>query len=83
MSVLHTGAVLRSIPSGTIDINLSCVLDRHKLRQSQIATNRESLPSQFCDLSQFVIKAVTWQIESNNTEIVFCILGEYPCSLLT
>ena len=35
---------LRSIPSFTIDINLrSCVLNRHKLRQSQIAT----LPSQF------------------------------------
>ena len=35
---------LRSIPSVTIDINLiSCVLNRDKLRQSQIAT----LPSQF------------------------------------
>ena len=37
-------SALRSIPSGTIDINLKrCILNRHKLRQSQIAT----LPSQF------------------------------------
>ena len=37
-------SALRSIPSGTIDINLkSCILNRHKLRQSQIAT----LSSQF------------------------------------
>ena len=37
-------SALRSIPSDIIDINLkSCVLNRHKLRQSQIAT----LPSQF------------------------------------
>ena len=82
--------VLRSIPSGTSDINLkSCVLNRHKLRQSQIATNQESLTSQFvicrnlwfvtiCDLSQFVIKAVTAQPESNNTENVFWVLGRVP-----
>ena len=39
---------LKSIPSGTIDINLkSCILNCHKLRQSQIATKQESLPSQF------------------------------------
>ena len=39
-------SVLRSIPSVTIDINLkSCILNRHKMRQSQIATKRESLPS--------------------------------------
>ena len=41
-------SVLRGIPSGTIDTNLrSCDLNRHKLRQSQIATNQETLPSQF------------------------------------
>ena len=41
-------SVLRSIPLGTIDINLdSCILNRHKLRQLQIATNQEFLPSQF------------------------------------
>ena len=39
---------LRNIPSVTIDINLrNCVLNRHKLRQSQFATNQVSLPSQF------------------------------------
>ena len=39
-------SLLRNIPNGTIDINLrSCVLNRHKLRQSQIATNQESLSS--------------------------------------
>ena len=31
-----------------------------------------------CDLSQFVIKAVTAQTESNNTETVFCVLGRVP-----
>ena len=25
-----------------------------------------------------MIKAVTWQIESNNTENVFCVLGRVP-----
>ena len=30
------------------------------------------------DLSQFVIKAVTAQTESNNTENVFCVLGRVP-----
>ena len=38
----------------------------------------------FCDLSHFVINAVTAQTESNNT-VKTCsgYLGEYPCSLLT
>ena len=31
-----------------------------------------------CDLSQFVIKAVTAQTESNNTENVFCVFGRVP-----
>ena len=31
-----------------------------------------------CDLSQFVIKAMTAQTESNNTENVFCVLGRVP-----
>ena len=39
---------LRSIPSCTTDMNLrSCILNRHKMRQSQIATIQESLPSHF------------------------------------
>ena len=32
----------------------------------------------FCDLSQFVIMAVTAQTESNNTENVFWVLGRVP-----
>ena len=62
---------LRSIPSCTTDMNLrSCILNRHKMRQSQIAT--------ICDLSHFVIMAVTAQTESNNTENVFWVLGRVP-----
>ena len=39
---------LRSIASGTTDMNLrSCILNRHKMRQSQFATNQESLQSHF------------------------------------
>ena len=70
---------LRSIPSCTTDMNLrSCILKRHKMRQSQIATIQESLPSHFCDLSHFVIMAVTAQTESNNTENGFWVLGRVP-----
>ena len=32
----------------------------------------------FCDLSQFVIMALTAHAESNNTENVFCVLGREP-----
>ena len=47
--------VLRSIPSCTTDMNLrSCILNRHKMRQSQIATIQESLPS------HFVICRILW-----------------------
>ena len=68
------------IPSGTIDINLkSCVLNRHKLRQSQIAT-----PS-----SQFVICRNLWSRPWRGILIPITLktcskyLGEYPCLLLT
>ena len=53
---------------------IGCILNRHKLRQSQIAT----LPLQFCDLLQFVNKALTAQTESNNSENVFWVLGGVP-----
>ena len=47
--------VLRSIPSCTTDMNLrSRILNRHKMRQSQIATIQESLPS------HFVICRILW-----------------------
>ena len=39
---------LRSIPFGTTDMNPStCILNRHKMRQSQIATNQVCFPSHF------------------------------------
>ena len=45
---VHMFPVLRGIPSCTTDMNLrSCILNRHKMRQSQIATIQESLPSHF------------------------------------
>ena len=76
---VHMFPLLRSIPSCTTDMNLrSCILNLNKMRQSQIATIQESLPSHFCDLSHFVIMAVTAQIESNNTENVFWVLGRVP-----
>ena len=50
---------------------------------SQIATvtncDNSGIPAvAICDLSQFVIKAVTAQTESNNTESVFWVLGRVP-----
>ena len=70
---------LSSIPSCTTDMNLrSCILNRHKMRQSHIATISGILVVAFCDLSHFVIMAVTAQTESNNTENVFWVLGRVP-----
>ena len=70
----------RSTPSGTIDINVrSCILNRHKLRQSQIATLS----------SQFVICRNLWSRPWRGILIPITLktcsgyLGEYPCSLLT
>ena len=77
-------SALRSIPLGTIDINLrSCVLNRHKLRQSQIAKKQESLPP------QFVICRNLWQSQFRGKfspitlKMCSAYLGEYPCSFLT
>ena len=71
---------LRSIPFGTIDINLiSCILNCHKLRQSQIATLS----------SQFVICCNLWSrpwrdiLTPITLKTCYGYLGEYPCSLLT
>ena len=81
---LNVFSVLRSTPSNTIDTNLrSCVLNRHKLRQSQIVTNQESLPS------QFVIRRNLWsrpwrhKLSPITLKTCSVYLGEYPCSLLT
>ena len=73
-------SALRSIPSGTIDINLkSCVLNRHKLRQSQIAT----LSSQFVICRNLLSKP--WRHKRSPITLKTCsgYLGEYPGSLLT
>ena len=69
-------SALRSIPYGTIDIIVkSCILNRHKLRQSQIVT----LPS------QFVICRNLWRHKLSPITLKTCYgyLGEYPGSLLT
>ena len=73
-------SAIRSIPYGTIDINLkSCILNRHKLRQSQIAT----LPSQFVICRNLWSKP--WRRKLGPTTLKTCsvYLAEYPCSLLT
>ena len=46
---------------------------------SQIATvtNCDTTVA-ICDLSQFMIKALTWHIDSNNTENVLWVLGRVP-----
>ena len=77
-------SVLRSIPSGTIDINLrSCVLNRHKLQQSQIATIQESLPSQFVICLNLWSRP--WRHKLSPITLKTCsgYLGECPDSLLT
>ena len=73
-------AALRSKPSGTIDIILkSFIMNRHKLRQSQIAT----LPSQFV-ICRNLWSRPWWGILTPIT-LKTCsgYLGEYPGSLLT
>ena len=73
-------SAFRSIPSGTIDINLkSCILNRHKLRQSQIAT----LPSQFVICRNLWSKP--WRHKLSPITLKMCsgYLGEYPGSFLT
>ena len=73
-------SALRSISYGKIDINLkSCILNRHKLRQSQIATLS----------SQFVICRNLWSrpwrgiLTPITLKTCYGYLGEYQCSLLT
>ena len=75
---------LRSIPSCTTDMNLrSCILNRHKMRQSQIATIQESLPSHF--LICRILWSWPWRHKLSPITLKTCFgyLGEYPCSLLT
>ena len=75
---------MRSIPSCTMDMNLrSCILNRHKMRQSQIATNQESLPSHFVICR--ILWSWLWRHKLSPITLKTCsgYLGEYPGSLLT
>ena len=67
-------SALRSIPSGTIDINLrSCILNRHKLRQSQLPHYRRNLWFvAICDQSRDGTNWVQWHWN------VFWVLGRVP-----
>ena len=81
---VHMFPVLRSIPSCTTDMNLrSCILNRHKMRQSQIATIQESLPSHFVICR--ILWSSPWRHKMSPITLKTCsgYLGEYPCSLLT
>ena len=72
-------SAFKSIPSGTIDIILkSCILNRHKLRQSQIAIP----PSQFVICRNLWSKP--WRRKLSPTTLKTCSgsLGEYRGSLL-
>ena len=74
---------LRSIPSCTTDMNLkSCILNRHKMRQSQIATIQESLPSHFMICR--ILWSWPWWHKLSLIKLKTCsgYLGEYPGSLL-
>ena len=77
-------SAFRSIPSGTIDINLkSCILNRRKLLQSQIATIQESLSSHFVICR--ILWSWPWRHKLSPITLKRCsgYLAEYPCSLLT
>ena len=76
--------VLRSIPSCTTDMNLrSCILNRQKMRQSQIATIQESLPSHFVICR--ILWSWLWRHKLSPMTLKTCsgYFGEYPGSLLT
>ena len=75
---------LRSIPSCITDMNLrSCILNRHKMRQSQIATIQESLSSHFVICC--ILWSWPWRHKLSPITLKTCsgYLGEYPFSLLT
>ena len=73
---------LRSIPSCIMNLR-SCILNRHKMRQSQIATNQETLPS------HFVICRILWswpwrhKLSPITLKTLSGYFRENPCSLLT
>ena len=74
----------RSMPSCTTDMNRrSCVLNRHKMQQSQIATNQVSLPSQFVICRNLWSRPRRGILSPITLKTCSGYLGEYPCSLLT
>ena len=76
--------VLRSIPSCTTDMNMrSCILNRHKMRQSQIATILESLASHFVICR--ILWSWPWRHKLSPITLKTCsgYLGEYPGSFFT
>ena len=68
-------SALRSIPSVTMKPIWQVVFEPSQIATVTICDNSGIPAVAICDLSQFVIKAVTAQTESNNTEIVFWVLG--------
>ena len=67
-----------------VHINLSSgVLNRHKLRQSQIATIQESLPSQFVICSNLWSRRWRHKLSPITPKTCSLYLVEYPSSLLT
>ena len=77
-------SALRNIPSGTIDINLkSCILNRHKLRHSQIATKQGSLPSQIVICRNLWSNPWRGKLIPITLKTCSVYLREYQVSLLT
>ena len=75
---------IRSIPSCTTVMNLrSCILNRHKMRQSQIATIQESLPSQFVICRNLWSRPWRHKLSPITLKTYSGYLGEYPGSLST
>ena len=82
--VVYMFPVLRSISSCTTDMNLrSCILNRHKMRQSQIATIQESLASHFVICR--ILWSWPWRHKLSPITLKTCsgYLGEYPGLFLT
>ena len=71
---------LMSKLSSPTDMNLrSCILNRHKMQQSQIATIQESLPSHFVICR--ILWWLPWRHKLSQITLKMCsvYLGEYPC----
>ena len=69
---------LRSIPSGTMKYIWEVMFEPSQIATVTNCDNSGIAAVAICDLSQFVIKALMWHIDSNNTEHVFWVLGRVP-----